>query len=466
VRSSQSAPGRRAAGPRLRALVRRRRAWALVLAAGILLFLVSAAAADPPTVGFSASPTVPTVGQAVTFTGTATDADDTITSVTWNFGDGASTAGTSTSASHAYATPGVKTVTMSATNSAGQTTTAGGSVRVNAPPTARIVFSTVNARPGQALDVPLVGQQVAFAGTTSSDPEGPIAAYSWDLGGNGTFGDATGPGAVATYTTAGDKTVHLRVTDGDGATDVATVTFRVNRPPVAGFTFSPQSPASGATVHFTSTATDPDGASDIVALDWDLNGDGNYGDASGPAASTTFGPGTHAVGLRVTDSGGATAFAEETVTVPGGGSGSSASGSSAGAGSSDGSASSGSSRPGSAALPVLQGVRVEIAGTVTAEGTRITRLVVVAPRGALVTAGCRGGRCRLHTVRLRVGRTPLHVRRFERSLRSGARLTVVVSRRGFVGRTAVFTIRSGKPPLRRDACMLPGARSSSRCPAT
>jgi PKD domain-containing protein len=156
-------------------------------------------------VGFSAAPTVPTIGQPVTFTGTATDADDTITSVTWNLGDGASSAGTSTTASHAYATPGVKTVTMSATNSAGQTTTATGSVRVNAPPTARIVFSAVNARPGQALDVPLVGQQVAFAGTTSSDPEGPIAAYSWDLDGNGTFGDATGPGAVATYATAGEK---------------------------------------------------------------------------------------------------------------------------------------------------------------------------------------------------------------------------------------------------------------------
>ena len=113
---------------------------------------------------------------------------------------------------------------------------------------------------------------------------------------------------------------------------------------------------------------------------------------------------------------------------------------------------------------MLQGVRVEIAGTVTAAGTRITRLVVVAPRGALVTARCRGGRCRLHTVRLRVGGVSLHVRRFERSLRAGAHVSIVVSRRGFVGRTAVFTIRRGRPPLRRDACMLPGARSSSRCP--
>ena len=471
MRPSRSAPGRRAAGPRPLAPVRGRRAAALVLAAAILLFLASAAAADRPTVSFTASPAVPNIGQTVTFSGTVTDADDTITSVAWAFGDGASSTGTSTTASHAYATAGTKTVTMTVTNSANQTTTATGSVRVNAPPTARIVFSTVNPRPGQALDVPLSGQQVAFAGTTSSDPEGPIAAYSWDLNGDGTFGDATGPGALATYATAGEKTVQLRVTDSDGATNVATVTFRVNRPPVAAFTFSPQNPASGAVVHFTSTSTDPDGPQDIVALDWDLNGDGNYGDASGPAASSTFGPGAHAVGLRVTDSGGAMAFAEETVTVPG--AGASATGTTAGAsaraagstGASGGAAGRpGASKQGATGLALLQGVRVEIAGTVTAAGTRITRLVVVAPRGAVVTARCHGGRCRLHTVRLRVGTVPLHVRRFERSLRAGARVSIVVSRRGFVGRTAVFTIRRGRPPLRRDACMLPGARASSRCP--
>ena len=129
MRPSQSAPGRRAVGPRPLAPVRGRRAAALVLAAAILLFLASAAAADPPTASFTASPAVPTIGEAVTFSGTVADADDTITSVAWNFGDGASSTGASTTASHAYATAGVKTVTMTATNSAGQLTTATGSVR-------------------------------------------------------------------------------------------------------------------------------------------------------------------------------------------------------------------------------------------------------------------------------------------------------------------------------------------------
>jgi PKD repeat protein len=404
------------------------------------------------------------VGQVVAFTGTVTDADEPIASVAWSFGDGASSSGTSTSASHAYATSGTKTVTMTATNRAGQHSTATGSVRVNAPPTARIVFATVDAQPGQAFDVPLVGQQVAFAGTTSSDPEGPIATYSWDLDGDGNFGDATGPVALATYATAGEKTVRLRVTDGDGATNDASVMFRVNRPPVASFTFAPATPAPGAVVRFTSTSTDPDGPQDIVGLAWDLNGDGDYADAGGPAASATFGPGTHAVGLRVIDSGGVTAFAEDTVTVPGAGGGSAAASSSTGAGGGGGS-SQASSRHGSTRLPVLERVRVEIAGTVTAAGTRITRLVVVAPRGALVTAACRGGACRrLRSVRIHVGRKPIHVRRLERALRAGSRLTIVVSRHGFVGRAVVFTIRRGHPPLRRDACMLPGAHATSRCP--
>ena len=334
----------------------------------------------------------------------------------------------------------------------------------NQPP---IAVATATPQNGTA---PL---EVQFDASGSHDPDpGDTLSYSWDLDGDGTFGDATGPGAVATYNTPGTHTVRLQVTDGDGATNVATVEFRVNRPPVASFTVSPLNPAAGAVVRFTSTSTDPDGAQDIVAQDWDLDGDGRYTDASGPSASATFAPGAHSVGLRVTDSGGVTSFAEESVTVPGAGG---AGGAGSPAGTASASAGHGSATGGSAGvagsvknrtLPVLDGVRVQIAGTVSSIGTRITRLVVIAPRGALVTASCRGGKCRLRRVRLRVRQSPLHVRRFEQSLRSGARITVVVSRSGFISRPAVFTIRRGRPPLRRDLCQAPGARTPTRCPAT
>ena len=64
-----------------------------------------------------------------------------------------------------------------------------------------------------------------FDGTQSSDPEGPIASYSWDFGDGGT---STAAKPSHTFATAGQKTVTLSVTDGDGAPDMDTVTFNVS----------------------------------------------------------------------------------------------------------------------------------------------------------------------------------------------------------------------------------------------
>ena len=85
----------------------------------------------------------------------------------------------------------------------------------NQPPTAVI---TANPTNGPA---PLT---VSFDGTGSSDPEGKPLSYSWDLNGDGTFGDATGSTASYTYTTAGVYHPSLRVTDDQGASDTASVT--------------------------------------------------------------------------------------------------------------------------------------------------------------------------------------------------------------------------------------------------
>ena len=82
----------------------------------------------------------------------------------------------------------------------------------NQPPTAVITATPTNG------PLPLT---VSFDGTGSSDPEGKPLTYSWDLNGDGTFGDATGPTASYTYTTAGVYHPSLRVTDDQGASDTA-----------------------------------------------------------------------------------------------------------------------------------------------------------------------------------------------------------------------------------------------------
>ena len=66
------------------------------------------------------------------------------------------------------------------------------------------------------------------------DPDGDALTYSWDLDGDGTFGDATVANAAFTYTTPGNYTAQLRVTDPGGATDTIDASrSRPATPPVA-----------------------------------------------------------------------------------------------------------------------------------------------------------------------------------------------------------------------------------------
>jgi PKD repeat protein len=76
---------------------------------------------------------------------------------------------------------------------------------------------------------------VQFDGTGSYDPDaGDTISYSWDLNGDGTFGDSTSPTPTYTYTEPGSYAARLRVTDNHGAfsTSVALTITANNTPPV------------------------------------------------------------------------------------------------------------------------------------------------------------------------------------------------------------------------------------------
>ncbi|MCP3938744.1 MAG: PKD domain-containing protein, partial [Actinomycetia bacterium] len=70
-----------------------------------------------------------------------------------------------------------------------------------------------------------VGATIALDGSASSDTDGSIVLYEWDLDNDGQYDDATGQAADFSSATAGTFTVGLRVTDDDGdtGTDTATV---------------------------------------------------------------------------------------------------------------------------------------------------------------------------------------------------------------------------------------------------
>ena len=97
------------------------------------------------------------------------------------------------------------------------------------------------------------------------------------------------------------------------------------QPPTASFDFLPADPRTGDEVTFTSTSEDSDG--EIAGEAWDLDGDGEYDDATGSTAQHTFSePGDHSVGLQVIDGDGLSATTTRQVAVvpapsgdPGGG---------------------------------------------------------------------------------------------------------------------------------------------------
>jgi hypothetical protein len=60
----------------------------------------------------------------------------------------------------------------------------------------------------------------------------------------------------------------------------------------------------------------------------------------------------------------------------------------------------------------------------------------------------------------------VRIRRLEgRLLRAGSVLRVFVSSVDDVGKYTRFRIRGGKPPLRRDRCILPDSLSPISCPS-
>lgn len=120
-------------------------------------------------------------------------------------------------------------------------------------------------------NAPLV---VQFNGSGSTTPLAGGLHYEWDLDGDGAFDDSTLVAPIVTYTAAGSHLVKLRVTDVNGASDIASLQVNVsNDPPspsiatpAAGFHWS-----VGQTIAFSGSATDPqDGTIPASGLHWSI----------------------------------------------------------------------------------------------------------------------------------------------------------------------------------------------------
>jgi glucose/arabinose dehydrogenase len=147
----------------------------------------------------------------------------------------------------------------------------GGTVR-------RITYTAGNQTPtAVAKATPTFGNlplTVSFDATGSTDPDGDALRYSWDLNGDGTYGDSTASRPSFTYTKAGVYRVGLKVTDSHDATGSDVVAISAgNTPPTATIT-APTSNltwAVGDPIAFRGSATDAqDGTLAPAALSWSL----------------------------------------------------------------------------------------------------------------------------------------------------------------------------------------------------
>jgi PKD repeat protein len=261
-------------------------------AKGSTTVAITAGNNQPPTANASAAPTSGKAPLAVAFTGSGSDADGTIASYAWTFGDGGTAA--VQNPAHTYQAAGNYTATLTVTDNNGATGTSSVAIGAvaNRPPTA-----TASATPTSGL-APLA---VGFTGS-GSDSDGTVASYAWTFGDGGT---SSLQNPAHSYVAAGNFTATLTVTDNNGATGSSSVAISAssagNQPPTATASATPTSGKAPLIVAFTGSGTDSDGT--ISSYSWTF-GDGGTSNAQNPS-HTYLTAGNYTATLTVTDNGGA-----------------------------------------------------------------------------------------------------------------------------------------------------------------
>ncbi|OQD43094.1 hypothetical protein BUL40_08370 [Croceivirga radicis] len=248
-----------------------------------------------------------TTGEAplmVNFTGSNSTDDVEIVDYLWDFGDGNSS--TEVNPSHSFITAGEYTVVLTVTDGEGLTDTAELIILVTEPENmAPVAVSNADVTSGEA---PLM---VNFTGSNSTD-DVEIVDYLWDFG-DGNISTEVNPSH--SFITAGEYTVVLKVTDGEGLTDTAELIILVTEPenmaPVAVSSADVTSGEAPLMVNFTGSNSTDD--VEIVDYLWDF-GDGNSSTEVNPSHSFTM-AGEYTVVLTVTDAAGLIGTTELIITV-------------------------------------------------------------------------------------------------------------------------------------------------------
>jgi PKD repeat protein len=277
----------------------------------------------PPIASFVPGSTGPVLGATVNFNPSgSSDPDGSLVRFDWEFGDGTSLSRTNAlPIEHVFLSAGSKQVRLTVTDNDGlsSSTTSDIQVRLNAVPVAVVTLPTTAVS----------GIPLTFSPTGSSDSDGFLVRYDWDMG-DGTKYTRLNTDAVLAvihqYANAGTFQVKLKVIDNDNATHTVQQALNVtsgqtgNKSPTAKIALNISSAMTGQEVVMNpSDSADSDGQ--IVKYQWNF-GDGTTAESATPVPQVRqfTVPGLRTIRLTVTDNGGATnqtAVELSTVSFPG-----------------------------------------------------------------------------------------------------------------------------------------------------
>lgn len=241
----------------------------------------------PPVASF----TLTASGLTVSVDASSSYDDYGIVSYLWHWGD--STTGAGITASHTYAAPALYALSLTVTDTVGQTNTV-----THAPP--------VTEPPVGAFTMTVSGFTVMCDATTSTSDFG-IVSYEWEWGDSSS---GTGVTATHTYAAQGWYTITLTVTDAVGQTNSIAHIAPIGggMPPLASFTAT----VNGATVNVDASAsTDSYG---IVSYDWNW-GDHVIGRPGVTSSHAYISTNTYTITLTVTNTHGVKATTTKTVSI-------------------------------------------------------------------------------------------------------------------------------------------------------
>jgi len=285
---------------------------------GVKTLTLTVAANQPPNAVFTVLPATGKLSTEFQFDASATTDDlDNIAQLkfSWQFEDGEAFTSPSnqTTTTHKYTTAGAKTVTLKAEDTRGATKTVTKTLTIAA-----------NQAPVPQFTLPAtvgVNQQLTTDASASTDDNDAIAnlQVAWNFG-EGFSAYTYNKTATHTYTTAGQKTVTLKVKDAQGLENTLAKTINVvaNQTPVATFTINPATGNTNTSFALDATgSTDPEDGATGLQYRWD-KGDGNEFSIWTTTKTTTAKyttAGTKTITLEVKDKDGAVGTISKALTV-------------------------------------------------------------------------------------------------------------------------------------------------------